>query len=53
MALKDVFQQYTKISQKEKNDMIFNIIMENCMGKLSICSIFIINNSIPEAPAAK
>lgn len=49
MALDYVTKQYGKASDKDKLNMILNIIMQNCMSELpvNICSnILIIINSI-------
>lgn len=35
-ALKDVIKQYSKASQRDKVDMIFNIIVQNCIGELNV-----------------
>ena len=43
-ALKGVFNQYSKISDREKADMIFNVISQNRMGKQNTC--FILCSSI-------
>ena len=53
-ALKKVFKQYNKASEKEKVDMVLSVINQNRMGKFDIClNILSINNSIPNTPATK
>ena len=36
-ALKNVFKQYSKATEKEKIEMVFNVIAENCISELSTC----------------
>jgi hypothetical protein len=39
-AMKDIFDQYGKISQEKKVQMILNVILQNHMSMLSISFIF-------------
>ena len=50
-ALEGVVKQYGKLSIRERQDVVFNIILENHMGSfIYIPSKVIINNSISEIP---
>ncbi|KAF8556884.1 hypothetical protein OG21DRAFT_1551482 [Imleria badia] len=40
MALKGVFQQYREVSEEEKVDMIFNLIMQNHMAIMDLHSTY-------------